>query len=53
MLSPQTWKLFSNEIDLLSRLRHPNLVMFLGACVDAHQPLVVVEYCPGGSLQVL
>jgi serine/threonine protein kinase len=44
---------FAAQIDLLSRLRHPNLVMFLGACVDASQPLVLVEYCRGGSLQVL
>ena len=32
-----------HEIDLLSSLRHPDLVMFLGACLDQHLPIM----CPG------
>lgn len=38
------WK----EVDILSTLRHPNVVLFLGVCL---QPAcVVTEYCPLGSL---
>eukprot|EP01134_Creolimax_fragrantissima_P004934 CFRG4934T1 len=52
-LDPATWRLFSNEIDLLSRLRHPNLVMFLGACIDVDKPMLIEEYMGGGSMQSL
>lgn len=42
-----------NEISLLSTLRHPHLVLFLGAAFDEKQrtPLLVMEYCPGGTLE--
>lgn len=40
---------FRREIALLSALRHPNLVTFMGICVDP--PLsIVTEYCGGGDL---
>jgi len=39
------------EINLLSKLRHPDLVMFLGACVDHTPPLVLTEYMEGGDLE--
>lgn len=42
----------ANEISILRRLRHPNLVMFLGACFYENQPpLTLLEYCSGGSLE--
>ena len=41
-----------HEIDLLSSLRHPDLVMFLGACIEQHLPIVcVMEFLPGGDLE--
>ncbi|GBG34800.1 Protein kinase, putative [Hondaea fermentalgiana] len=42
-----------NEISLLSTLRHPHLVLFLGAAFDTKHmtPLLVMEYCPGGTLE--
>lgn len=36
---------FQNEISVLSHLRHPNLVLFLGACVDEEPKIIVSEYC--------
>jgi len=40
-----------NEISVLSRLRHPNLVMFLGACT-LQEPLIILnEYLSGGNLE--
>jgi len=36
---------------LLSTLRHPDLVMFLGACVDHQPPLVLSEFMEGGDLE--
>lgn len=40
------------EISILSSLRHPNLVMFLGACfVENKPPQILLELCPGGTLR--
>lgn len=36
------------ETQLMSVLRHPNIVMFLGAC--SNPPCMVTEYCARGSL---
>lgn len=41
-----------NEISIISHLRHPNLVLFLGACTVGNEPLVIVnEFMAGGSLE--
>ncbi|CAE7500769.1 unnamed protein product, partial [Symbiodinium pilosum] len=41
-----------HEIDLLSSLRHPDLVMFLGACIDQQLPIMcVTEFLPKGDLE--
>jgi serine/threonine protein kinase len=40
-----------NEISLLSRLRHPNLVMFLGACTMQEPLIIISEYLSGGNLE--
>eukprot|EP00286_Rhodomonas_abbreviata_P016968 CAMPEP_0181321362 /NCGR_PEP_ID=MMETSP1101-20121128/18639_1 /TAXON_ID=46948 /ORGANISM="Rhodomonas abbreviata, Strain Caron Lab Isolate" /LENGTH=551 /DNA_ID=CAMNT_0023429173 /DNA_START=243 /DNA_END=1898 /DNA_ORIENTATION=- len=42
---------FQNEIAVLSRLRHPNLVLFLGACLDWEPKFILTEYLSGGSLE--
>jgi len=34
----------------MSQLRHPNVAIFMGACVDEGQVAVVMEYCARGSL---
>ena len=41
-----------NEISVISHLRHPNLVLFLGACTVGNEPLVILsEFMEGGSLE--
>jgi len=40
-----------NEINLLSCLRHPNLVMFLGASFVEFPPLLLMEFCAQGTLE--
>jgi hypothetical protein len=41
-----------NEISVISHLRHPNLVLFLGACTMGNEPLVILsEFMEGGSLE--
>jgi len=41
-----------HEIELLSSLRHPDLVLFIGACLDKDSPVFcITEYMPGGDLE--
>ncbi|KAH9326575.1 hypothetical protein KI387_006753, partial [Taxus chinensis] len=41
---------FLNEIDLLSRVHHKNLVSLLGYCNESRDLMLVYEYMPRGSL---
>lgn len=40
---------FQREVSAMVKIRHPNLVLFMGACVDPTM-MIVSEYCAGGSL---
>lgn len=39
------------EVALLTIMRHPDLVMFLGACLDRSPPFFILEFMPGGDLE--
>lgn len=41
-----------NEVAVLSTLRHPNLVLFLGACVDCDALLILSEYIENGNFEL-
>lgn len=42
---------FLQEVQLLKSIRHPNLLFYMGACVDPRAPLcIVAELIMGGSL---
>lgn len=49
-LSAPVLRDFKAEVSIMSRLRHPNVVLFLGAVVQPPQLAIVTEFMPRGSL---
>jgi len=43
-------KEFRAEIQMMSKLRHPNVVLFMGACTNPPNLCIVTEFLPRGSL---
>jgi len=41
---------FINECSVMEAFRHPNIVMFLGACTQLPNLCIVLEFCSRGSL---
>jgi hypothetical protein len=49
-LSPQLVQEFKDEVDIMARLRHPNVVLFMGAVTRPNQLAIVTQFIPRGSL---
>ncbi|KAK6141224.1 hypothetical protein DH2020_025021 [Rehmannia glutinosa] len=52
-LTAENMEDFCNEISILSRLRHPNVILFLGACTKPPRLSMITEYMEMGSLYYL
>ncbi|XP_008655169.1 uncharacterized isoform X3 [Zea mays] len=52
-LTTENMEDFCNEIYILSRLRHPNVILLLGACITPPHLSMVTEYMEMGSLYYL
>jgi eukaryotic-like serine/threonine-protein kinase len=44
-------RFFAAEAALVGRLKHPNVVQLYDAVDDPHEPYLVLEYMPGGTLR--
>eukprot|EP01119_Soliformovum_irregulare_P013795 TRINITY_DN3709_c0_g3_i5.p1 TRINITY_DN3709_c0_g3~~TRINITY_DN3709_c0_g3_i5.p1 ORF type:complete len:420 (+),score=153.66 TRINITY_DN3709_c0_g3_i5:92-1351(+) len=49
-LSSQDIKDFAHEVRMMSRLRHPNIIILLGACTKPEKLCMVTELMPRGSV---
>ncbi|GLC38611.1 hypothetical protein PLESTB_000452300 [Pleodorina starrii] len=49
-LSPVTIKEFRDEVMIMSKLRHPNIVLFMGAVTQSNHLAIVTQFVARGSL---
>ncbi|KAK1559119.1 hypothetical protein Q3G72_010928 [Acer saccharum] len=49
MLNPGGASVFQEEVDVLSKFRHPNLITLIGVCPEEYG--LIYEYLPNGSLR--
>ena len=40
---------FKKEVEIMAQLRHPNVLLFMGACTDPGQMAIVTELLDGGN----
>jgi len=50
-MNEQTLASFKKEVEFCSRLHHPNVVLFMGACTEPGHMAIVTELMPKGNLE--
>ncbi|XP_057526085.1 integrin-linked protein kinase 1-like isoform X2 [Amaranthus tricolor] len=50
LLDEEKVKAFTDELALLQKIRHPNVVQFLGAVTQSSPMMIITEYLPKGDL---
>lgn len=41
---------FIKEVEVISNLRHPNIVLYMGVCINPPKLYMITEFLEGGSL---
>jgi serine/threonine protein kinase len=49
-ISKSHLKEFVHELNIMCSLRHPNTVLFMGACLEEGHMCLIMEYCEKGNL---
>jgi serine/threonine-protein kinase CTR1 len=49
-LNKQNIRDFIRELNIMCSLRHPNCVLFMGACLEETNMCIIMEYCSKGNL---
>ncbi|KAF2077730.1 hypothetical protein CYY_000977 [Polysphondylium violaceum] len=52
-IDPDYFKFMLREIKILKGMRHPNIVQYIGACLNEGRYMIVTEYIKGGDLHQL
>jgi len=52
-IDPDYFKFMLREIKILKGMRHPNIVQYIGACLNDGRYMIVTEYIKGGDLHQL
>jgi serine/threonine protein kinase len=52
-LDPKTLAAFRKEVEIMSKIYHPNIVLFMGACTRPGSMAIITELMPKGDLEQL
>jgi len=52
-LDPQTLKAFRQEVEIMSKIFHPNVVLFMGACTVPGSMMIVTELLKNGDMETM
>ncbi|KAL5466916.1 hypothetical protein EMCRGX_G031078 [Ephydatia muelleri] len=53
IISPHNIDLFLREMDIAARVRHPNLLLFIGASLDDNKPVILTELMPANLRDII
>eukprot|EP00731_Ephydatia_muelleri_P023274 Em0015g857a len=53
IISPNNIELFLREMDIAASVRHPNLLLFIGATLDDNKPIILTELMPANLRSII